>query len=171
MKSLRDLIAFNEKHAREEMPWSGQELFEQAEKKGPLTENAYIEALAHCRRTTRDDGIDAIIQKHKLDAIVAPTGGPACLIDFVGGDYEIGSGCSTPAAVAGYPHVTVPAGFVHGLPVGISFFGTAWTESKLIRIAYAFEQATKGRLRNRRRDAVEHEGLQALPFRRLPDHL
>lgn len=144
VKSLAQLIEFNEKHRAEEMPWFGQEICEMAVKKGPLTENAYIEALAKCRRLTREEGIDAVIEKNKLDAIVAPTNGPACLIDLVNGDQDTG-GCSSPAAIAGYPHVTVPAGFVHGLPIGISFFGTAWTEGKLIRLAYAFEQATKAR--------------------------
>jgi amidase len=142
IRSLKELIAFNEQHRREEMPYFDQEICESAEKKGPLTENAYIEALAHCRRLAREEGIDAVVQKHKLDAIVAPTNGPACLIDWINGDQNTG-GCSTPAAIAGYPHVTVPAGFVQGLPVGLSFFGTAWSEGKLIRLAYAFEQATQ----------------------------
>jgi amidase len=144
VKSLAQLIEFNEKRRTYEMPWFGQEICEMAAKKGPLTDNAYIEALAKCRRLTREEGIDAVLEKNKLDVIVAPTNGPAWMIDFVNGDHDTG-GCSTPAAVAGYPHVTVPAGFVHGLPVGISFFGAAWTEAKLIRLAYAFEQATKAR--------------------------
>ncbi len=144
VKSLAQLIEFNQKHRAEEMPWFGQEICEQAVKKGPLTENAYIEGLAKCRRLTREEGIDAVIEKHRLDAIVAPTNGPAWLIDLVNGDQDTG-GCSTPAAIAGYPHVTVPAGLVRGLPIGISFFGAAWTEGKLIRLAYAFEQATKAR--------------------------
>lgn len=143
VRSLKDLIAFNEKHRREEMPYFEQEICESAEKKGPLTDNAYIEALARCRRLSREEGIDAVLRKHKLDAIVAPTNGPAWLIDWVNGDQDTG-GCSSPAAIAGYPHVTVPAGFVQGLPVGLSFFGTAWTEAKLIRLAYAFEKAAGG---------------------------
>jgi amidase len=142
--SLRELIAFNQKRRSDEMPWFEQEILEMAEKKGPLSDNAYVEALAHSHRLSREEGIDAIVARHKLDAIVAPTNGPAWLIDRVNGDQDTG-GCSTPAAVAGYPHVTVPAGFVHGLPIGVSFFGPAWTESKLIKLAYAFEQATKAR--------------------------
>jgi amidase len=144
VKSLKELIEFNDKHRSDEMKWFGQEICEMAEKKGPLTEDAYIEARAKCRRLTREEGIDAVLEKHKLDAIIAPTSGPAWLTDLINGDQDTG-GCSTPAAIAGYPHVTVPAGFVHGLPVGMSFFGTAWTEGKLIRLAYAFEQATKAR--------------------------
>jgi amidase len=144
VRSLAQLIEFNEKHRADEMKWFGQELCEMAEKKGPLTDDAYIEARAKCRRLTREEGIDGVLEKHKLDAIIAPTNGPACLTDLVNGDQGTG-GCSSPAAVAGYPHVTVPAGFIHGLPVGMSFFGTAWTEGKLIRLAYAFEQATKAR--------------------------
>ncbi len=143
VRSLKDLIAFNEKQRREEMPYFEQEICESAEKKGPLTDNAYVEALARCRRLSREEGIDAVLRKHKLDAIVAPTNGPAWLIDWVNGDQDTG-GCSSPAAIAGYPHVTVPAGFVQGLPVGLSFFGTAWTEAKLIKFAYAFEKATGG---------------------------
>ncbi len=144
VRSIQDLIAFNDKNRDREMPWFGQEILDMTEKKGPLTENAYVEALAKCRRICRDEGIDAVARKHKLDAIVAPTASPACLIDYAIGEYGEG-GCSTPAAVAGYPHVTVPAGFVFGLPVGISFFGPAWTDAKLIRLAYAFEQLTQAR--------------------------
>jgi amidase len=144
VKSLAQLIEFNEKHRSDEMKWFGQETCLMAEKKGPLTDNAYIEALAKCRRLTRNEGIDAVLEKNKLDAIIAPTSGPAWLTDLINGDQDTG-GCSSPAAIAGYPHVTVPAGFIRGLPVGMSFFGTAWTEGKLIRLAYAFEQATKAR--------------------------
>ncbi len=144
VRSLKDLMAFNSRHAREEMPYFGQEILEDSDKKGPLTENAYIEALARSRRLTREEGIDAILAKHKLDAIVAPTNGPACLIDWINGDQDTG-GCSSPAAIAGYPHITVPAGFVQGLPVGLSFFGSCWSEGKLVRLAYAFEKATGAR--------------------------
>jgi amidase len=142
--SLRKLIDFDEQHRREEMPWFEQEIVEMAEKKGPLSDNAYIEARAKCLRMTREEGIDAVLQKQKLDALVAPTGGPAWLIDPVNGDTDTG-GCSSPAAIAGYPHVTVPAGYFRGLPIGLSFFGTAWIESKLIGYAYDFEQATQAR--------------------------
>ncbi len=117
---------------------------EQSQAKGPLTEKAYKEALAKNRRLTRKEGIDALITKHKLDAIVGPTAGPAWLTDWVGGD-RADSGCSSPAAVAGYPHITVPAGFTFGLPIGISFFGAAWSEPTLLKLAYAFEQASRAR--------------------------
>ncbi len=143
-RSLADLIAFNEKHREREMPYFAQELFEQAEKKGPLTDKAYRDALEKNRTATRKDGIDRTMDRHKLDALVAPTSGPAGLIDLVNGDYGPG-GSSTFPAVAGYPHVTVPAGFAFGLPVGVSFFGRAWSEGTLIRIAHAYEQATKHR--------------------------
>ena len=115
-----------------------------AQKKGPLTTPAYRTALAACRTRARTQGIDAVLTRHKLDAIVAPTGSPAWPIDLVNGDHFTGAS-STPAAVAGYPNVTVPAGEVYGLPVGISFIGTAWTERRLVALAYAYEQATKHR--------------------------
>ncbi len=140
--SLADIIAFNEKRRDVEMPYFEQDLMLMAEKKGPLTEKAYTDALAKNHQLSRDEGIDAIVREHRLDAIVAPTTGPAWLTDLVNGDHVSG-GCSTPAGVAGYPHITVPAGFVHGLPVGVSFFGPAWSEPTLFRLAYAFEQATK----------------------------
>ena len=141
VRTLADVIAFNEAHRAEEMPYFGQELFLQAQEKGDLTTPAYREALAKNLRLSRAEGIDAVVAKHRLDAIVGPTGGPAWLTDLVGGDHYTGIGCSTPPAVAGYPHVTVPAGFVFGLPVGLSFFGPAWSEPALLRLAYAFEQA------------------------------
>ncbi len=144
MRSLADIIAFNRAHRAEEMPFFEQELMEQANEKGPLTEKPYRDALATSKRLTRKEGIDAVVNKFKLDAIVGPTSGPAYMTDLVAGD-RIDSGCASPPAVAGYPHITVPAGFHFGLPVGISFFGAAWTEPKLIRIAYAFEQARKAR--------------------------
>jgi amidase len=143
-KSLADIIAFNEKERAREMPYFEQELMLQSEKKGPLTDKAYLDARKKCLQVTREGGIDAAIQKHKLDAIVAPTNGLAWLIDWVNGDHDTG-GCSGPAAVAGYPHITVPAGFVRGLPCGLSFFGTAWSEPVLIKLAYSFEQLTKAR--------------------------
>jgi amidase len=148
VKSLKDVIAFNERHAKREMPYFGQDTFEKAEAKGPLTSYEYVEALAKCRRLLRTEGIDAVMDKNKLDALVAPTLGPACVTDLVNGDRWLGS-TSTAAAIAGYPHVTVPAGFVLGLPVGLSFFGRAWSEPTLIKLAFAFEQATKARKRPR----------------------
>ena len=144
VRTLADVIAFNEKNRDREMPYFGQELFEKAERKGPLTDKAYREALEADLRLSRKEGIDKAMDKHKLDAFVAPTSSPATLIDLVNGDYGV-NGSSTLPAVAGYPHITVPAGFDFGLPVGISFFGRAWSEPKLIRIAYAYEQATRHR--------------------------
>jgi amidase len=126
------------------MPYFGQNNFLKAQAKGPLTDKDYLEALEKCRRMARADGIDATMDKHKLDALVAPSDGPAWLTDLVDGDHSLASS-TTAAAVAGYPSITVPAGFIHGLPVGISFFGRAWTEATLIKFAYAFEQATKAR--------------------------
>jgi amidase len=144
VKTLADVIAFNEKNADREMPCFGQELFLQAEAKGPLTDKAYLDALAKNRRLSREEGLDAVLKQHRLDAIVAPTGGPAWLTDCATGDHFSG-GSSTPAAVAGYPNVNVPCGHSFGLPVGISFMGSAWSEPTLIRIAYAYEQATRMR--------------------------
>jgi len=142
VRTLADLIAWNEKSRDREMPYFGQEVFLQSEAKGPLTEKAYLEALEACRRLSRTEGIDAVMDAHKLDALVAPTDGPAWLTDWIGGDHFSG-GCSTPAAVAGYPHITVPAGYVFGLPIGLSFFGRAFSEPVLLKIAYAFEQGTR----------------------------
>jgi amidase len=148
VKSLADCIAFNREHAREEMPFFQQELMEQAEEKGSLAEKEYKKALAKNHHLTRKSGIDSLIRKDKLDAIVAPTAGPAWVTDWINGD-RVDSGCASPPAVAGYPHVTVPAGFLAGLPLGISFFGAAWSEPKLIKAAYAFEQVRKARLKPR----------------------
>ncbi|HVZ97248.1 MAG TPA: amidase [Chitinophagaceae bacterium] len=142
--TLKDLIDFNEKNADKEMPYFGQELFLEAENRGPLTDKDYLEALDRKYRLTREEGIDAIMNKHNLDAIVSPTDSPAWVTDLVDGDHFLG-GSSQLAAVAGYPHITVPAGQVMGLPVGISFFGRAWSEPALLKIAYAFEQITKAR--------------------------
>ena len=144
VKSLADCIAFNHAHRGAEMSYFEQELMEQAQEKGPLTEKKYKKALSTNLRLTQKEGIDALVTKHKLDAIVGPTAGPAWVTDWVCGD-RVDSGCASPPAVAGYPHITVPAGFKFGLPLGISFFGTAWSEPKLLRIAYAFEQLRKAR--------------------------
>ena len=144
VKSLADLIDFNRSLADAEMPYFQQEVFEEAQEKGDLTEAPYQEALEKCKRLAGTEGIDAALKKDGLDAIVAITGGPAWLTDLVIGDHFLG-GCSQPAAVAGYPHVTVPMGYVFGLPVNISFLSTAWSEPTLIRIAYAFEQLTQHR--------------------------
>ncbi len=142
--SLADVIAFNEANREVMMPYFGQERFLMAQEKGPLTEAPYLQALAACRRSTRDQGIDAVLAAHDLDALVAPTGTPAWLTDWINGDSYKGSS-SSPAAVAGYPSITVPAGYVFGLPVNVSFIAGAWQEAKLLRLAYAFEQATQAR--------------------------
>ena len=139
--SLKELIEYNEQNAKSEMQYFGQENFLKAETKGSLTSKEYIDALKLCRQMSRKDGIDATMKKFKLDVLVAPTDSPAWLTDLIDSDHFLSSS-STIAAVAGYPSVTVPAGFVFGLPVGISFFGSAWSEPKLLNIAYAFEQAT-----------------------------
>ena len=144
MKTLADLIRYNEEHRDTELPWFGQELFHQAQAKGPLTDKKYRKALEACRKLSREQGIDAVLVKHKLDALVAPTQAPPGLIDLVDGDHWLGSSTS-PAAVAGYPSLTVPAGYVAGLPVGLSFFGRAWSEPTLLRLAFAYEQASKHR--------------------------
>ncbi|MDQ3213462.1 MAG: amidase [Acidobacteriota bacterium] len=144
VRSLADLIAFNLREKDREMPFFGQEILVSAEKKGPLTSPAYRRAHVACRTRSRAGGIDAVMTRLKLDAIVAPTGSPAWLTDLVNGDHFLGSS-STPAAVAGYPNITVPAGFAHGLPVGLSFFGRAWSEATLIQYAFAYEQATRHR--------------------------
>ncbi|MEP0547101.1 MAG: amidase [Rhodothermales bacterium] len=143
VRSLADVIAFNEAHAEASMPWFGQELLEMAQAKGPLTDSTYQRALARSRGRARA-GIDSLMDAHDLDALVAPTGSPAWPIDLVNGDHFITSS-SQPAAVSGYPNVTVPAGLVHGLPVGVSFIGRRWSEPVLIRLAYAYEQATRHR--------------------------
>jgi len=140
--SLQELIEYNEKNAKSEMPYFGQELFLKAEAKGPLTSKEYIDALKLCRRMSRKEGIDATMKKFKLDALVAPTDSPAWLTDLIDSDHFLG-GSSTIAAVAGYPSITVPAGFVFGLPIGLSFFGFAWSEPTLLKFAFAFEQATR----------------------------
>lgn len=144
-KTLEDLIAFNERTKDKEMPYFGQEIFIQAQAKGPLTDQDYLRALDKNHLLARTQGIDSVMAEHRLDALIAPTGGPASLIDLVNGNPGGGGSFSSPAAVAGYPHVTVPMGQVRGLPVGLSFVGQPWTEATLIRLAFAYEQATKAR--------------------------
>lgn len=143
IKTLADLIAFNAAHRSEEMPYFGQEILETSEARGPLTDKKYRDALAAGHRRARSQGIDAAIAKYRLDAIAAPTQGPAGLIDLVNGDSGGGGSATSLPAVAGYPHITVPAGYSFGLPVGLSFFGPAWSEPALIKLAFAFEQKTK----------------------------
>ncbi|PYP70621.1 MAG: amidase [Gemmatimonadetes bacterium] len=145
MKTLADLIAFNEQHKDTELPYFGQETFTLAQEKGPLTDDAYVEARAHCRRLSRAEGVDVTFAKDKLDAIVVTTGGPPWLIDLVNGDCSGAGGNTSIAAVAGYPSITVPVGYSFGLPVGMSFIGRPWSESTLIKLAYAYEQAVKPR--------------------------
>jgi amidase len=147
VRSLKDVIAFNETHADEELGYFGQDIMTKSDVKGPLTSPAYKAALARNHLLSRTQGIDAVMIRFRLDALVAPTGGPAWLTDHVNGDGGMATAPapSTIAAVAGYPHITVPMGYVRGLPVGISFFGRAWSEPRLIRIAYAYEQATRHR--------------------------
>jgi amidase len=144
VKTLKDIIEFNDRNREKEMPYFGQDLFLKSEAKGPLTEKEYLDAVAKNRQLARTEGIDAVMDKNKLDALVAPTGGPAWLTDLITGDH-FGGGSSNAAAVAGYPNINVTAGNIFGLPVGISFFGRAWSEPTLIKIAYSFEQATKAR--------------------------
>ncbi|MGH9883698.1 MAG: amidase, partial [Pyrinomonadaceae bacterium] len=139
--SLKELIEFNEKNRAKEMPYFGQDLFVKAQAKGPLTDKKYLAALRKNHLLSRTQGIDFVLHKQRLDALIAPTGGPAWPTDWINGDHFTG-GYSSASAVAGYPHITVPAGYVFGLPFGISFFGTAYSEAKLIKFAYAFEQAT-----------------------------
>ena len=141
IRTLQDIITFNEQHRDKELQFFGQEYFLRAQAKGGLDNKEYLAALALNRRLSREEGIDKVMLAERLDALVAPTNGPAWLTDFINGDNS-GDGFSQAAAVAGYPHVTVPAGQVAGLPVGISFVGRAWQEGPLIRLAYAFEQAT-----------------------------
>jgi amidase len=138
-KTLKDLIAFNERNRDRELRYFGQEIFEQAQAKGPLTSKEYTLALAKNRRLSRASGIDAVMMKHNLQAIVAPTGSPTWPIDLLNGDHFTGAS-STPAAVSGYPSITLPIGYSYELPVGISFIGRAWSEGTLIRLAYALEQ-------------------------------
>jgi len=142
IKGLEELIRFNQANRPQEMPWFGQEIFERSAQRGSLNDPAYRTAKQSCRRLSRALGIDAVMSRLRLDALVAITAGPSWPTDLVNGDRYTG-GCSTPAAVAGYPHITVPAGMIHELPVGLSFFGAAWSEQRLIRFAYAFEQATR----------------------------
>jgi len=142
--SLKEIIDFNERNKSKEMPYFGQDIFVKAEAKGPLTSKEYTDALEKDQRLSRTDGIDAVMDQYKLDAIMAPTAGPAWFTDWVNGDCSNG-GSSNAAAVAGYPDITVPAGFIFGLPVGVSFFGRAWSEGTLLKIAYGFEQLTKVR--------------------------
>jgi amidase len=142
--TLKEIIEFNERNRAKEMPYFGQDVFVKSEAKGALTEKEYVDAVAKNHQLARTEGIDALMDQHHLDAIVAPTGGPAWLTDLVNGDHVAG-GSSNAAAVAGYPNINVTTGYLSGLPVGISFFGRAWSEPNLIKLAYSFEQSTKAR--------------------------
>ena len=145
VKNLADVIAFNERHADREMKWFGQDLFIKAQAKGSLTDADYLQARALCLRVARDEGIHAVMHERRLDALIAPTGGPAWPSDLVLGDHFVGGGSTSPPAIAGTPSITVPAGQIHGLPLGLTFFAEAWSEARLLALAYAFEQATKAR--------------------------
>jgi amidase len=144
-RTLTELITYDNEHAAAEMPYFGQEIFIQSNARGPLTDPVYLEARDRARRLAGPEGIDAALAKDHLDALIAPTLGPAWTTDLVNGDHFLGGNVSTAPAVAGYPHVTIPMGTVSGLPVGLSFVGTAWSEGRLISYAYAFEQATRAR--------------------------
>ena len=144
LKTLADIVAFNERNRERVMPHFGQEHMLKAIEKGDLKTQEYLDALANNHKYSREEGIDKALQEHRLDALVTPSGSPAWLTDFIRGDNS-GASFTSPAAVAGYPHITVPAGFVQGLPCGISFVGTAWSEPQLFAMAYAFEQASKAR--------------------------
>ena len=144
VKSLEAIIAFNELNKDKEMPWFGQDIFVEAQAKGDLSSQEYLDALKTSKKFSQEEGIDKIMKENKLDAIVAATNGPAWTIDLVNGDHFSGSS-SSPAAISGYPNITLPMGFVHGLPIGISFFGRAWSEPVLLKLAYAYEQATRHR--------------------------
>ena len=144
VRSLAEIIEFNERHAEQVMPFFGQDLMVKAQAQGPLTDQTYLQALATNQRLARDEGIDATLRTHRLDAIVAATCTLPWLTDPINGDHYQAS-CTSPAAVAGYPHISVPAGLIAGLPIGLSFFGGAYQEATLIRLAYAFEQATLAR--------------------------
>ena len=144
IKSLQEAIEFNEKHHDRELKYFGQETFLKAQEKGPLTDKAYLEAREKCLRVSRTEGLDAVFQEHRLDALIAPSGGPAGMTDLVHGDRGIG-GSSSPAAMAGYPNITVPAGDWHGLPFGLSFMGPSWSEGKLLKLAFAFEKLVQAR--------------------------
>ncbi|MGD0292008.1 MAG: amidase [Candidatus Binataceae bacterium] len=148
VKSLKDVIEFNERNRGREMPYFGQDIFLKSEQKGPLSTREYLDALALNHQLSRVEGIDLVMDKFKLDALVAPTAGPAWLTDLINGDHAAGNSSSA-AAVAGYPNINVTAGYLWGLPVGISFFGRAWSEPTLLKIAYSFEQLTKARQKPR----------------------
>ena len=154
VKSLKDVIQFNEHNRDREMPYFGQDIFLKSEQKGPLNMKEYLDALALNQKLSRAEGIDFIMDKFKLDALVAPTAGPAWLTDLINGDHAAG-GSSSAAAVAGYPNINVTAGYLWGLPVGISFFGRAWSEPTLLKIAYSFEQLTKARQKPRFLPTIE----------------
>ena len=139
-RSLAEIMQFNKTHAKQVMPHFGQEIMAMAQTKGPLTDKAYIEAVSKAKRLAGPEGIDALLKQHQLDALIAPTTGPAWNINYKKGDIIAGS-ASSPAAIAGYPHLTVPMGLVKGLPVGLSFFAGAWSDASLLNMGYAFEQA------------------------------
>ncbi|WP_343226224.1 amidase family protein [Lysobacter sp. 5GHs7-4] len=145
LRSLDEVIAYNRAHAQQELPYFGQEHFERASQRGPLTDARYRQAAAKARRLAGPEGIDAVLKRHRLDALVAPATGPAFLVDPINGDHYSGSGYGA-AAVAGYPSLTVPMGDAHGLPLGLAFLGPKWSEAQLLGYGYAFEQRTRARI-------------------------
>ena len=158
VRTLAEVIAFNDANAAREMPWFGQDLFVKAEAKGPLTDAEYLKARELCLRIAATEGIEAQLRTHRLDALIAPSGGPAWRSDRLLGDHFVGGNSTTPAAVAGTPSITVPAGAVQGMPVGLSFFAQAWSEPRLLALAHAFEQATRARVRPSYRASADDGG-------------
>jgi amidase len=158
VKSLKDVIEFNDRNRGREMPYFGQDIFLKSEQKGSLTSKEYVDALALNQKLSRTEGIDFVMDKFKLDALVAPTAGPAWLTDLINGDHSAG-GSSSAAAVAGYPNINVTGGYLWGLPVGVSFFGRAWSEPTLLKIAYSFEQLMKARQKPRFLATIEEDRL------------
>jgi amidase len=145
VRDMAGLIAFNKAHAAQELPWFGQEFFEQAQASKGYDDAEYKKAVAEAKRLAGEDGIDRMLANDHLDALVAPTSGPSWRADLIAGDHFVGGGAGNYPAVAGYPHLTVPMGQVHGLPVGLSFIGAKWSEARLIGLGYSYEQATHRR--------------------------
>jgi amidase len=162
LETLKDVIEFNQKEKARELRYFGQDLLAKSLERGPLSSPKYVAARRKCRSGSRALGIDAVCTKHRLDALVAPTTGPAWVTDLLNGDHYTGGSASTLPAVSGYPHVTVPMEHIAGLPVGLSFFGRAWTEASLLAMAFAYEQATRHRAAPRFLATVDLDSVSAL---------